>query len=333
MGIIETVGGFTGQTPNRTAAVNERSLAAIHDLAFDGVFEVDSRGFVTAWNLSAERLFGRSGSEVIGKHVESIVSPKHCENLLSTLARVIACGAEFVQDQPLAMRALHRDGRRFSTELFVYPRASGENYRLTVLVRDLTEREQLSNLLSERTDRRAILNFIEDGYTELDLQGNHQWVNDAFCRMFNRTREEVLDPSYQKITHKPVSVDIREVYKKVYKTGEPVRCFEYEYAPGRFCETTVSLKRGENGQPTGFVTLIRDTTERKRHERELATAKDAADTANRAKSEFLANMSHEIRTPMNGIIGMTELALDTDLTAEQREYLAMVKLSADACWP
>jgi two-component system, sensor histidine kinase and response regulator len=88
--------------------------------------------------------------------------------------------------------------------------------------------------------------------------------------------------------------------------------------------------RDESGQIVKWLGTCTDIDEQRRAEEAERRAKEAAEAASRAKSEFLANVSHEIRTPMNAILGMTELALDTPLTREQREYLAIVKSSADA---
>lgn len=92
---------------------------------------------------------------------------------------------------------------------------------------------------------------------------------------------------------------------------------------------SVNALRDKNGNITGYLGISRDITTRKQKEVLLKKAKDLAEEANRTKSQFLANMGHEIRTPLNAILGMTELTLEGDLSAEQREYLGYVKESGD----
>jgi two-component system sensor histidine kinase/response regulator len=203
--------------------------------------------------------------------------------------------------------------------------------RTSELQNEVAERNQAQRSLEERT---AFLNsLIENspvGIVAIGADDCVKMCNPAFENIFRFRQQEILGRSLPELLAPPDLLDESNTNKKELGRGETGHIVtRRSRSDGTSVDVEAySVPLFSGGIQTGAVLLYMDITERKIAEDALRQAKEAAESASRAKSEFLANMSHEIRTPMNGIIGMTELALDMGLTAEQREYLSMVKTSA-----
>jgi len=184
------------------------------------------------------------------------------------------------------------------------------------------------------TEQRYRLLFERSlaGVYRITLDGRILDCNDACARILGyRSRDELLSSGLVAAYSTPddLSGFISRLRAEKSLTNFERRLLRKDGASLWALENATLLPTTAGTEELIEGTLF-DITERKQAEEELQQTKDAAEAASRAKSEFLANMSHEIRTPMNGIIGMTELALETELTPEQHEYLTMVKTSADS---
>ena len=180
---------------------------------------------------------------------------------------------------------------------------------------------------------RTILESIQEGYYEVDLDGNLTFFNESMCQIVGYARLELLGMNISLFMDAENARKVFGAFETVAEQDTTVESLDWSLirkdGATRFVETSVGLLKDANGKTTGFRGLLRDVTKRKRAEA-LLQAKLAAEEANRSKSEFLANMSHEIRTPLNSIIGLVKLTLDTDLNPEQREDLDVVKSAAYA---
>ena len=201
---------------------------------------------------------------------------------------------------------------------------------------DESERGRTEDELArERNLLRTLIDNLPDLIYVKDTRRRFLIANKRLAEVLGvSSPEELIGKTVFDFYPEEIARACDESDQAVLRTGHPLINFEEPlYDPTGKTEwvlTTLVPLRDSRGQVVAFVGIDRDITERKKAEKHLQEAKESAQKANRAKSEFLANMSHEIRTPMNGILGMTDLALETELTPEQREYLEMVKTSADS---
>ena len=187
------------------------------------------------------------------------------------------------------------------------------------------DRQRLVSLVENSTDFIALATLSEEvfyvnaaGRDLVELDPSRQTptsIYDYYTQSGQRVMHDVVLPAVKTTGHWRGEIEFRN-----FRTDRP-----------KATDSSVFLiRQPKSGEPLCLATVTRDITARKQAEQQLHQAKTAAEAANRAKSEFLANMSHEIRTPMNGIIGLTGLALDTELVPEQRQYLEGVMLSAES---
>ena len=195
-------------------------------------------------------------------------------------------------------------------------------------------RRQVAEQALHRTERRLrlVAENVGDLLYTMSEDGTLRFISESVERLLGYSSADLADTDLYQLVHPEDQAVLRESGGGV-GAGMLSKPVEHRmlHSDGswRLMEAT-SVNMLDDPEVAAWVVNARDVTARKEAEIELQRARDAAEQAAASKAQFLANVSHEIRTPMNAILGMTELTLETELNAEQREYLGTSKTAVDA---
>ena len=235
------------------------------------IYGHDLEGKIIEINLKFIGQLGYSRDELIGKNMRELISGPHLKHFEEYMKRIVENG----KDEGL-IQLLAKDGAEHIVEykniLVSSPEGSTE---IRGVAQDVTERLETEQALLESDMRfRAILESIEDGYYEVDLEGNMTFFNNRITENLEYSEKEMIGKNYKEYMDEDNARVVFDTFHEVFLTGNSIKSIEWELmrkdGSKMFVEASVNLKKNRDGVPIGFQGIIRDSTDRKRFVQELA---------------------------------------------------------------
>ncbi len=300
------------------------------------IYFKDAHGAYLVDNAAHRDLLGAtSEDEIRGKTVFDFFPPELAERYNADDAATLANGLP-VQNLVETIPLRTGEERLFEFTKVPLRDASGDLFGLVCIGRDVSEQREAERALAhERNLLLTLMDNLPDHIFVKDLDSRFVVANAATLTTLGViSLEDVVGKTDFDFLPRERAEQFFANEQRILSTGEPMLDQEELLidagGTARWLATTKVPLHDAAGDIVGLVGISHDISERRTMESELRRAVGAAEAASKAKGEFLARMSHEIRTPMGGIIGMTELALDSDLTRDQRECLDMVLASGES---
>jgi len=316
-------------------AYERNLLRTLIDNVPSGIYVKDTESRFLVANPAVARLIGvRSSEELLGKTDFDFFPKELAQRYRDDEIAVMQSGKPMIGSEEPCRTPEGRELWLLTTKAPLRDR-TGAVVGMVGMGHDITSRREMEDVLAqERNILRTLIDHIPDLMYVKDAQNRFMVANSSVARLMGaKTPDELLGKNDFDFYPQDLATAFYEDEQNLIRSGQPLLNHEEVATDPQgnrvWLLTTKVPLRDRNGQVAGIVGIGRDITRRREDEAELLRAKEAAEVASRTKSEFLANMSHEIRTPLNGIVGMTDLALETTLTSEQREYMSTVKSSAD----